>query len=100
MRKSRCEFEGKDFKVCCPLDKETFNISHFENHQTTYSNKAASIASFGYETVTSTKLPSQIHCGINNQTPTRILQTITDLGLNYNFKITRILIYLQLLKIR
>lgn len=82
LRNSRCGYEAKDPKVCCPLDKETFNTSHSENNlQATFSHKVVTIASSGYETVSSTRLPSQTTCGMNNQTPTKILQPMTELGM-------------------
>lgn len=80
IRNSSCGFEGRVPKVCCPLDIESISTSTIKNYQMITTHKTVNFASSGYETVSSTKLPSQNTCGRNNQTSKRILVPITELG--------------------
>lgn len=65
LRSSHCGYEGIYPKVCCPLNNNTTRIIPQKDRY----------ESNGYETVLSSKLPSQKTCGRINQ---NITKTITD----------------------
>ncbi|CAH1710302.1 venom protease [Aphis gossypii] len=71
LRNSMCGYEGKDPKVCCPLDNEPSNNPDTTQRITT--SRPDSSGSTVYETVTSIKLPSQKTCGRSNSSHVRIV---------------------------
>jgi len=66
-----CGYEGRDPKVCCPLDNEPTTYTDTTQRITT--QKTDSAGSAVYETVTSIKLPSQKTCGRTNSSHVRIV---------------------------
>lgn len=71
LRNSMCGYEGKDPKVCCPLENEP--NTYTETSQRITTQKPDSTGSAVYETVTSIKLPSQKTCGRTNSSHVRIV---------------------------
>lgn len=71
-----CGYEGRDPKVCCPLENESFNNPETTQSTTTQrmtTQRPNSSGSTGYETVSSIKLPSQQTCGRTNASHIRIV---------------------------
>lgn len=82
LRNSMCGYEGRDPKVCCPLDNEFPNSSNSGNLGTTTTPRTNSVGpSSNYETITSPKLPSQRMCGHTNVSTNRVVGgTPAELG--------------------
>lgn len=70
-----CGYEGRDPKVCCPLESEPPNNSNNGNFGTTTTTRTSTSwpTSNNYETVLSAKLPSQMACGHSNVTSNRVV---------------------------
>jgi len=76
-----CGYEGKDPKVCCPLDNEPSSNTPDSTQRIT-TPKPDSSGSAVYETVSSIKLPSQKTCGRTNTSHIRIVGGIpAELGI-------------------
>jgi len=70
LRSSYCGYEGRDVKVCCPLDDETFSTTEYTPMTT---KKRVESTVVGQQTVFSSKLPSQNTCGKTNTSQNRIV---------------------------
>lgn len=74
LRKSRCGYEGKFPKVCCPID-----IAKSDNSTKT----SRSVDSSEYDIISYSKFPSQKTCGRTNSTRIRIVGgNRAELGMN------------------
>lgn len=77
LRKSRCGYEGKFPKVCCP--SVTSNTSKSDNTTKTI----RSVDSSEYDIVSYSKFPSQKTCGRSNSSRIRIVGgNRAELGMN------------------
>lgn len=84
LRNSFCGYEKKDPKVCCPLENEEVSVpSNQPGYENTERPKITQkpVDQSDYETVSSSKLPSQSTCGRTNVSHERIVGGIpAELG--------------------
>lgn len=69
LRSSFCGYEGKDVKVCCPLDDEVISTTEY----TSTTKRRVEPTGVGQPSVLSTKLPTQNTCGKTNTSQNRIV---------------------------
>lgn len=70
LRNSFCGYEGKEIKVCCPLDDEVFTTTEYSS---TTKKRTEPTTAGGQQIVLSSKLPSQNTCGKTNTSQNRIV---------------------------
>ncbi|VVC37364.1 Hypothetical protein CINCED_3A022459 [Cinara cedri] len=73
LRNSFCGYENRDPKVCCPLENESGSNNRPGNNNLTNKTTQKPVEQPDYETVSSSKLPSQSTCGKTSITHERIV---------------------------